>query len=221
MGRKWLSGRKRQTVNLLDILALVRTQLFSFILIKSNKKFLKLDKHNLLLEPKIKLNKYIKFIYIFIHIKYLLNSYFSDKINRNKIETNTYSLLLNFKSKRFFPELNLLKVIFNSSLGIISKFFSKRKNFLKSKNSYILSASYLQRVLVNLRINYLSLKITKLPKFIRDILKKLITAPNVIYRNPFAKKVVSDFTTGATSNSLEFKSVYFFNNCFTSTPKIK
>merc|ERR1712046_512344 len=31
MGKKWLSGRRRQTVNLLVNLALVRIQLFSFI----------------------------------------------------------------------------------------------------------------------------------------------------------------------------------------------
>ena len=35
--RKWLSGRKRQTVNLLDILALVRIQPFSSMKLLLNK----------------------------------------------------------------------------------------------------------------------------------------------------------------------------------------
>ena len=81
------------------------------------------------------------FFFLFLSSKTALQS---DRID-------AYILNLNFKKNRFFPQLKdtfFKKTVFNNSLGIISKYFSLRKSYLRGKSSYLLTAAYLS-LLVN------------------------------------------------------------------------
>ena len=117
-----------------------------------------------------KIKKYKNFFtYLFFRTSGLyLNSSFNP----------SYILNLNFKRSRFFPSfqenMHSKTVIFNSSLGITSRYFSKKKSYLRSKASYILSSSYVSKILNNINIRSLVLKIVNIPKFINNILKILI-----------------------------------------------
>merc|ERR1712196_454636 len=89
--------------------------------------------------------------------------FFQDLAIKDQKYINIHTLDLNFARKRFFPQLNnKQETIFNTSLGITSKYFSKSKKFLKSKSSYLFSASYIRRFLTYLRIEDLTLLIRKI-----------------------------------------------------------
>ena len=125
-----------------------------------------------------------------IDFSYIINANMKYKNLNNK---NIYNLYLNFKKNRFFPYfyMNILKkTIFNNSLGIISKYFSIKKSFLKSKNSYIMSSSYLRRLLIYISPKRLNLNIKKTPKYLKDILTIITTNTNVLYQHPFYNNTV-------------------------------
>lgn len=124
-----------------------------------------------------------------------------------------YILCLNFKRNRFFPYLKesyTQEVIFNNSLGIISKYFSFKKSYLRSKASYLLSAAYLRRLLVSLSMLYLRLEIFKVPKYIKELLNIITTNTNVFYTNPFKKNDIVNEKLNPIE--LKFSYVFFFNN---------
>merc|ERR1711904_9529 len=234
MGRKWLSGRRRQTVNLLVVLALVRIQLFSKIQTGISNKFRLLDKYSVLLKPKDLSNLYNnnyndkikrekKCIYSILSYNKLnlsrnIRSLLYNRIilcnifDNNSIKTHiVYVLNLNFKRNRFFPFLNSTKnhqSIFNSSLGVISKFFSKRKSILRSKSSYILSSSYVRKVIIFSKARLLNLNVTGLPKFFKDVYRTITIPSNTIYPDPFTGKMNSEISM---SVSPKFKSINFMN----------
>ena len=133
-----------------------------------------------------------------------------------------YTLNLNFKRNRFFPQFkdtSFKKTIFNNSLGIISKYFSRRKSYLRGKSSYLLSAAYLRRMLTSLNVNYLHLEITKIPKYLKDIVRIITVNTNVLYKNPFSPRDIVNEKTNPIE--LRFKYVFFFNNKPYSVVKIK
>merc|ERR1712078_717295 len=186
MGGKWLSGRKRQTVNLLGNSRWFESNL-------SHKKYMlaKIPNNNRSKAIKIRkrfnrfntINKYIYNLGIKSNNKHVMNntnnneniitpvlnmlyklkipsySIIKNKFNVYKLiikenirslntynkevtkYNNIYNLSLNFKRNRFFSCFDMntsKKIIFNSSLGIISKRFSDKKSYLKSKSSYIM-----------------------------------------------------------------------------------
>jgi len=125
---------------------------------------------------------------------------------------NSHNLDFNFKKQRFFPQLEnffLKKTVFNASLGIISKFFSKSKKFLRSKNSYIFLATYFRRFLTYLNISNLYLFIRKIPKYLKDILRVLLSKANVLYKNPFKHEVINEKKKSVIFN---LSYIYFYNN---------
>lgn len=133
-----------------------------------------------------------------------------------------YTLNLNFKRNRFFPQFKdtiFKKTIFNNSLGTISKYFSRRKSYLRGKSSYLLSAAYTRRILTSLGVNYLYLEITKIPKYLKDIIRVVTTNTNVLYKNPFNPKDIVNEKVNPIE--LKFKYVFFFNNKPYSVVKIK
>ena len=126
---------------------------------------------------------------------------------------NIYNLSLNFKRNRFFSCFDMntsKKIIFNSSLGIISKRFSDKKSYLKSKSSYIMSSSYARRILIYLSINRMQMSILKTPKFLKDIINTLTTNSNSLYKNPFIpSKLVNEKEQNPV---IYFEYVVFINN---------
>merc|ERR1711865_133868 len=168
MGGKWLSGRKRQTVNLLgnsrwfesNLSQVKNTNAFNkynkyiYIygkgtnLVSAKHRYLKKLKNNMVLSSNIfgqfdrsyfnLINKYYSSKAVYTKVYNNKSIYF--RIN-NRI-SNEYNLMLNFKRNRFFPYFYMNEdknTIFNNSLGIISKKFSEKKSFLKGKSSYIMS----------------------------------------------------------------------------------
>ena len=105
--------------------------------------------------------------------------------------------------------------IFNLSLGILSKNFSKKKTYLRSKASYLLSAAYLRRLLVNLNIISPRLIVQGIPIYLKDIIKVILTPTNVLYKDPFnySKLDKEDIINEKKNNpTLFFNYVIFFGN---------
>merc|ERR1711934_861043 len=160
--------------------------------------------------------KKIKSINIYI-IKLFYEIIFFQSLSTNKQPyIGIHTLDLNFAKRRFFPQLknmsmssNNQQTLFNNSLGITSKYFSKSKKFLRSKASYIFSASYVRRFLMYLGINDLCLLIRKLPMYLKDIIRVILSPTNVLYKNPFLDEIVNEKKLRI---KFSFAYVYFFNN---------
>merc|ERR1712178_18877 len=92
---------------------------------------------------------------------------------------------INFKRNRFFPSLknsNETNIIINSSLGMISNFFSKKKYFLRSKTAYILLASFLRKILIYSNFSKIILKIQKKPIYLIEIIKCILQPAKKLYK---------------------------------------
>merc|ERR1712146_663293 len=98
------------------------------------------------------------------------------------------------------------ETVFNNSLGIISKYFSERKSYLRGKSSYLLSAAYLRRLLINLGLTKLKLEISKIPKYLKEIIRVITTNTNVLYNSPFSKNLVIN----EKANPVEIVFLMFF-----------
>lgn len=125
---------------------------------------------------------------------------------------NRYNMHLNFKKNRFFPYLDMIfskKVIFNSSLGIFSRRFSHKKSFLKSKGAYLMSSSFVRRLLIYIRLKRVDLTIRKRPKYLKELLNTITTSTNVIYKHPYRDELVNekDYTI-----PIYFEYLNFVNN---------
>merc|ERR1712153_197635 len=115
-----------------------------------------------------------------------LRPYLSNKIDFKRVDN--YYLNLNFKRIRFFPFLKKdgkTQVFFNNSLGMISKFFSKTKAFLRQKTSYLLSAAFLRKIMLYTGLKRLILKIKGVPLFLRDIMNVVLNPNKKTYNHPF------------------------------------
>merc|ERR1711957_23441 len=258
MGGKWLSGRKRQTVNLLgnsrwfesNLSQVKNTNAFNkynkYIYIygkgtnlaSAKHRYLKKLKNNMVLSSNIfgqfdrsyfnLINKYYpsKAVYIKVYnnkfidsVKAIVRNLSINQYNNRSIYfrinnriSNEYNLMLNFKRNRFFPYFYMNEdknTIFNNSLGIISKRFSEKKSFLKGKSSYIMSSSYIRRLLLYIRVKRLRLNIIKTPKYLKDLLVTIMTNSNNLYRHPFKEEIVNE---KESNPSIYFDYVSFVNN---------
>ena len=265
---KWLSGRKRQTVNLLGNSRWFESNL-SHSLNKEERYIINNIKHyNINVTRRIKFNivnkaiymkniniinneyslyiikestkynilsKYIRHINKFANcigttnysimsrnitkIKVMLSSIINKLVVKYRVykhritqSFNIYHMFLNFKKNRFFPYFYKGKnkdTIFNNSLGILSKKFSHKKSFLKSKNAYLFSSSYIRRMLIYISTTKLNLNIRKTPKYLKEILRVLTSDSNVIYNHPFHKSVVNEKEKPLT---IKFLYINFTNN---------
>jgi hypothetical protein len=125
---------------------------------------------------------------------------------------NTYALYLSFKRNRFFPYFDMTssrQTIFNNSLGILSKRFSSKKSFLRGKSSYIMSASFIRRLLIFIRVVRLNLFFLKRPKYLKDILATINTSVNVFYQHPYRSETVNE---KELSLPIYFEYINFINN---------
>ena len=154
-----------------------------------------------------------------IKIRVMLNSIIDKLVMKYRVyehritqSFNIYHMFLNFKKNRFFPYFYKGKgkdTIFNNSLGILSKKFSHKKSFLKSKNAYLFSSSYIRRMLIYISTTKLNLNIRKTPKYLKEILRVLTSDSNVIYNHPFHKSVVNEKEKSLT---IKFLYINFTNN---------
>jgi hypothetical protein len=115
---------------------------------------------------------------------------------------------------RFFPQLFSIisgKTIFNVSLGVISNYFSKKKNFLRSKASYLMLATYIRRMLISMSLLHLNLKIKGVPVHLGSILKYILSSSNVLYKNPF-KSTTFINEMGSIQDFVVCFSYIIFNN---------
>lgn len=141
----------------------------------------------------------------------LLSKYFGEEIyNNNRV----YEIALNFKRNRFFPYFRMQTAkscIFNLSLGILSKNFSLRKSFLRSKSSYLMSSSYIRRMLIYIKPTRLNLNIRRTPKYLKDILSVMMEKSNVLYKHPLKNELVNEkeFTT---TDAVSFEYINFISN---------
>ena len=114
-----------------------------------------------------------------------LNSFKGDRSSENL----TFKLDLNFSRGRFFPQLipniDNSKTLFNSSLGIVASRFSKKKNFLNTKASYILTASYIRRILLNIFSIRIILNIVGTPLYLTEVVKTILNQTNSLYKSPY------------------------------------
>merc|ERR1711865_969525 len=234
MGGKWLSGRKRQTVNLLgnsrwfesNLSQVKNTNAFNkynkyiYIygkgtnLVSAKHRYLKKLKSNMVLPSNI----FGQFDRNYFN---LINKYYSGKAVYTKVYNNKFvdsvkaivrNLSINQYNNRFFPYFYMNEdknTIFNNSLGIISKKFSEKKSFLKGKSSYIMSSSYIRRLLLYIRVKRLRLNIIKTPKYLKDLLVTIMTNSNNLYRHPFKEEIVNE---KESNPSIYFDYVSFVNN---------
>ena len=146
------------------------------------------------------------------NLVYNLNRNFLNKKHVHTCKQSPYYLELIFMRNRFFPQLFTTltgKTIFNVTLGIISNYFSKKKNFLRSKASYLMLATYIRRVLVGMSLLNLNLSIRGVPIHLNSILKHILSSSNVIYKNPFKDTAFVNEIEGSQSFTVHFSYVMF------------
>jgi len=168
---------------------------------------------------------YSKVHFIFRLLSFEKNSFFRKAI-LNSVDLvndffNSFALNLNFKRNRFFPflHMNFYKVvILNNSLGVISNYFSIKKSFLKSKNSYMLSAVYLRRILIYTGINNYHLNVVRTPKFLKEIMNLILEGSDILYKHPFKSTHVNE---SLVKTSMNFTYINFIKSKSVSPIKRK
>merc|ERR1712070_925951 len=170
MGRKRLSGRRRQTVNLLvytlvgsnptflimyESLTPQKFEFYSYRSIPCMQPTLQNKSNTARLLPAVPR--------LLVHKKSIRAS---RSLSGHSL--NTTDMVLNFKRLRFFPLArphNSGDTMFNTSLGCVSKFLNKGKSFTKKKATFLLVSTLLRRVLMYSGINNVHLYVnnTHLP----------------------------------------------------------
>ena len=110
-----------------------------------------------------------------------------------------------------YPEFKNFKkiTIFNISLGIISKYFSRKKSFLRSKASFILTSLYLRRIMLNTHVNSIDVYIKGTPLHLKDILSKSLSQDKISYKSPlFNSSIINELNFKAISINY----IIFINN---------
>lgn len=159
--------------------------------------------------------------YIILYLKNLIVNLLQNPYDRGLVTEQL--VCLNFKNRRFFPLMSDIptgKTIHNNSLGIIAKYFSNSKSYLRSKSSFLLSSSYLRRLVIHLLVKDFRLLIKKTPLFLKDILNTLFQTSNKLYRNPFNNKQLVN-EKDMTSIFPKINYVMFVNNKDFGNPKNK
>ena len=147
----------------------------------------------------------------------------SSELRKNMSEKGRHILTLNFKKDKFFPYLYSeldKQTLFNSSLGIFSRRFSPKKSFLRSKSSYLMSASFLRRLLLYLYLPVnTTLQVVKVPKYLTEILTTMFSQASTFHIDPVSGESVSE---SDISTRILFDFVIFTNNkCYGVVKKRK
>ena len=230
--RRWLSGRKRQTVNLLGNSHWFEPNSSQLMIAKINYKtfykdlyfdksqdfktfYLSGEKETKETYPLNRFNKRTLFLNKPLFYSKQLQSYtFLDKgynLSRRKFFNPTKVLALNFSREKFFPTLRTLlgESYFFLSLGILSKFLLKNKAFTKSKTVFILLASFLRKVLLFSSLKNMYLFVNKTPLYFKEIMSTINDPVVSIYKNPFSNNLVNE---KEVPNPFTFPIIIFTNN---------
>ena len=233
--RRWLSGRKRQTVNLLGNSHWFEPNSSQFMIPKVNYKsfykdlyfnklqnfgevFTKNGITNVKISNKQSLSSFNKITPFLnkslFYSKQLQNYTFIDKgynLNRRKFFNPTKVLALNFSRNKFFPVIRTIlgESYFFLSLGILSKFLLKNKAFTKSKTVFILLASFLRKVLLFSSVKNMYLFINKTPLYFKEIMSTINDPVVSVYKNPFSNSMVNE---KELPNPFTFPLIIFTNN---------
>ena len=143
------------------------------------------------------------------------------KKNLHKFHGTNKVLNLNFPRNRFFPNFKTLKgeTYMFLSLGMFSKFFIKNKSFMKTKQMYLVLASFLRKVLLFSSIKFLYLLITNIPVYLKEIMSTLNNSVINYYKNPFNENVI--INEKEIINPFKFSFFMFFKNKPYGKVKIK
>lgn len=99
-----------------------------------------------------------------------------------------FILLLNFKRYRFFPSIRPLHKpgFVTLSLGLFRRFTHRSRAWTKTRMSYLLSASFLRKVLTYTSFSSMYLFINRTPKHLAAILNTIQSPALQIYEHPFS-----------------------------------
>ena len=131
--------------------------------------------------------------------------------NKAKFYETQKTLSFNFSRNRFFPALRTLEgeTYLSLSLGLFMKFFSKSKSFMKSKQMYLILASFLRKTLLFSSFTTLYFIISKTPVYLKEMMSTLNDPVASIYRNPFSNDLVDEKTF---QTPFKFSMFLFLNN---------
>ena len=134
------------------------------------------------------------------------------KKNLYKFHGTNKILNLNFPRNRFFPNFRTIKgeTYTFLSLGMFSKFFLKNKSFFKTKQMYLILASFLRKILLFSSLKFLYLIVTNIPTFLKEIMATINNSVINHYKNPFNE---SNFINEKSIlNPFKFSFFMFINN---------
>jgi hypothetical protein len=98
-----------------------------------------------------------------------------------------FILLLNFKRFRFFPSIRSKKKpsFVTLSLGLFRRFTRRSRAWTKTRMSYLLSASFLRKVLMYTQFTNMFLFVNRIPKHLTAILHTIQSPALQLYEYPF------------------------------------
>merc|ERR1712004_799062 len=197
MGEGWLSGRKRQTVNLLVILALVRIQPPSK---RKLNNFLGATQLQAVLKNNFRFKKKFrpKSIQIVFNLTfkqlYYSNVYFFTKLLTHllfrflgKLKTENNILNFTFRNSKLYINFNRNNPTYNYfslSPGLLLNFFSSKKGLKKKLKLKVLNIRFLRKILLLLKLNIFTLKISGNSLNYKSLLTQLFTDLPHFFVNP-------------------------------------
>ena len=134
------------------------------------------------------------------------------KKNLHKFHGTNKMLNLNFPRNRFFPNFKTIQgeTYTFLSLGMFSKSFTKNKSFFKTKQMYLILASFLRKILLFASIKFLYLLITNIPTYLKEIMSTINNSVINHYKNPFNEE--NFINEKNTINPFKFSFFMFVNN---------
>lgn len=120
-------------------------------------------------------------------------------------------IVLNYRRRNFFPCISSFKMrtfVF-SSLGLFSRKFLKSRSFIRSKALYLLSSSFLRKVLIYASFTNLLVYVKRKPLYLQEILSTLFSPVIAPYKHPFLNTTILENTIKTDFNITNF---IFFNN---------
>ena len=134
------------------------------------------------------------------------------KQNLYKFHGTKKILNLHFPRNRFFPNFKTLQgeTYTFLSLGMFSKFFVKNKSFFKTKQMYLILASFLRKILLFSSLKFLYLLITNIPIYLKEIMSTINNSVINHYKNPFNED--NFINEKVVINPFKFSFFMFINN---------
>ena len=155
----------------------------------------------------LKIHKYLitkLMVRIFSFLNFVDNYITPDSLSNDVV-------VLNYRRRNFFPSISSFKMrtfVF-SSLGLFSRKFLKSRSFIRSKALYLLSSSFIRKVLIYASFTNLLVYVKRKPLYLQEILSTLFSPVIAPYKHPFLNTTVLENTIKTDFNITNF---IFFNN---------